>query len=425
MTVVYYPETQNEICEQCGVVASENTISHSEVQFSKEDSHMLGQSLTHEEGMIGGLLVSNGYGAVRNVPLNNQSEQRNVLAKRKCMSKTEQIMSNLNIPNQHLNETFGYICKIADKKFTKFKFMDDVIATCVYCVARRHNLPITFLDLSECLGVSVYQLGRKYREYSQLLGFTVTTADPTELLDITLSNLPLAEDIKSDIYHLSFRLLRIAKTIGEGRRPIAITGAAISIACDARKLKISKKSIADVCHMSVHAISERVKEIQSILVKAMSSLAYGKKRSEEENTKCYLDHLGTTISWLETQNKLAKSVIVFLPPSFVKAREMRENRMARISSAKSRIQSILENKFIEETLDKEDLEIQRLILSGMKEEDILNGQTRVIKSCPSLEEEIGELDIPESKMEEFIKSPLEVKRVRELEDFTTNKKINV
>lgn len=78
------------------------------------------------------------------------NEQRQVLARKKSMNRIEQVCASLKIPTRYAQEVFPYVYKVAEGKFTKEKWLDGVIACCVYIVARKNELPVTFLDLAVC-----------------------------------------------------------------------------------------------------------------------------------------------------------------------------------------------------------------------------------------------------------------------------------
>jgi transcription initiation factor TFIIIB Brf1 subunit/transcription initiation factor TFIIB len=208
------------ICENCGTILEENIV-REEVTFIKGDQKGINGSMlsVHDKNGISGLMMSSDT-VVAN-------EQKQVSSKRNSILKIEQILSSLKISKRFSTEVFVKVEKVAEGKFTKDKWLDEVICSCIYIVSRIHGFPITFLDLSgkinyvikiiEVVGITLNKLGRTYKDVSVIIkkefGIQVTSVDPESFVERMLGDLIEIKDIKvkENILRDSSRLLRLAK----------------------------------------------------------------------------------------------------------------------------------------------------------------------------------------------------------------------
>eukprot|EP01080_Neovahlkampfia_damariscottae_P001800 gene1800-942_t len=443
-SVYFNVETSSYICESCGTVQSESNLKE-HLEFNS-NGQLEGTNIVYGMESAGGLTsVGHRFDSLNCINYSIQSEQRAVIAKKKALSRVEQYCSALSIPARFSSEIFGYVSQVCDGKFTKEKWTDKVIGCCIYIVARKNNLPLTFLDLSETLGISIYKLGRRYREISKELNVNVSAVDPYELLDIFGNKISLGdtEEKKNEIISNAARIIRVAKIdwINQGRRPGSIAGAAIKLSCDSLNYSITFSTIADGIGSGQISIRERYKEIQQIFIKLSSSLPW----NSMINLKNLSKYLPFLLNFIETLQKLCRTCLppstsssdqdeesIFLnnndePPSFIKLKKEKERRKEKVKNAKNRIENSFKKnqEMPSEELDFEDLEIEKLLLAGAKESDLEEGYFHV-KVKPNQnenvnEEELNEKDLSEKELANFIKTPAEIEmieKLRKIEDIS-------
>jgi hypothetical protein len=267
------------------------------------------------------------------------------------------------------------------------------------------------------------------------LKVNVSSVDPYELLEIFGNKISIGEneERKNEIISNAARIIRVAKIdwIVQGRRPGAITGAAIKLSCDSLNYPISFISISDAIGSGQISIRERYKEIQDIFIKLSSPLPW-KSMINTKNLSKYLPFL---LNFIEALQKLCKTCLPTLkddsimqvnemkePPSFLKSKKEKEKRKEKIKKAKERIENSF-NKSKEmsnEELDVEDLEIEKFLLGGASEQDLEDGYFYLKAKSNQNEqetsnEELNEKDLPENELSNFIKSPAEIKFLETLE----------
>ena len=153
--VYFNVETSSYICESCGTVQSESNLKE-HLEFNS-NGQLEGTNLVYGMESTGGLTsVGHRFDSLNCINYSIQSEQRGIIAKKKALTRVEQYCSALSIPSRFTSEIFGYVTQVCEGKFTKEKWTDKVIGCCIYIVARKNNLPLTFLDLSVRVQFSVW-----------------------------------------------------------------------------------------------------------------------------------------------------------------------------------------------------------------------------------------------------------------------------
>lgn len=278
------------------------------------------------------------------------------------------------------------------------------------------------------MGISLYKLGKRHRQVSDQLQIKVTSPDPFELLEIYAIKLQKKlgnKETKAEILRNAARIIRIAKVdwLNQGRRPSPIAGAALKFGSELVKgVFLDFQMIAEVTGSGALSIRERYKEIQQIFYKVLQTLPWGKNT----NIKDLSHHIPFLLGYIETLNNIGhekidlneeeiklNTIIKIEPPSFVKSQKGKERRKEKIQKAKERIQKVFKDYQDSsiEGLDQEDLEIEKLLLSGAKEEDLLEGNYFIQKQNKTFDvnsEELTENDIPDNQITDFIKSKEEI-----------------
>jgi transcription initiation factor TFIIIB Brf1 subunit/transcription initiation factor TFIIB len=267
------------------------------------------------------------------------------------------------------------------------------------------------------------------------------------------------------ISSLATKIARLAQKeflLGTGRKPAAVVVAAIAVAASAfgyitkedttnpRKRKLASPEAQDewnveyehLCqnlHVAATTAHRRRKEIEDFLVKKASSMKL--PWAETIDRKNLRHHLLFMIKNLEFVTNVANSTsdkcalreisTGSQPPSYTFQEKQRNNRAEKIKRAKATISTILhpttatpEPRLAEVLPSEEDLLIEKLLLEGVEEADILAGNyDSLLVDCkakrqklnmPSDESELSESDLSEKELNELIRSPEEIRRLEPL-----------
>jgi hypothetical protein len=148
---------------------------------------------------------------------------------------------------------------------------------------------------------------------------------------------------------------------------------------------------------------------QTIPKRGTKSKIKSKKRKKEEKK--------------EEKKKKKPSVLIgvtsSLPPAFLKSQKELERRREKIMRAKERIKQVISQqptpKQSTEQLDNEDLEIEKLLMEGVSEQDLERGYYhKPVNIQGGQGEELSEKDLPDAELSTFIKSDAEIELLKSL-----------
>ena len=147
--------------------------------------------------------------------------------------------------------------------------VDCLIGACICIVARKENLPLTILDVSEVIDTTIWKLGRTFMKITRDLGETIPSPDPVLLVFRCTSRL---SDLLGEQMNLvsvdASRLVRVIKksSLDIGRRPFPIAAAAIKYSCEANGLSVDFRDLSFATKSGKYSIEKRYKELQRILL---------------------------------------------------------------------------------------------------------------------------------------------------------------
>ncbi|KAL9655940.1 hypothetical protein ABK040_007561 [Willaertia magna] len=409
-------------------------------------------------------------------------------------------------------------------RYTKEKWLDGIIAGSIYIICRREHLPITLLDLSEVLGTTIFELGKKYKEICSTLNIKVDQLDPEILCDKIVNNFTdrfKDEEEKNNAILRTRRLVRVAikEWLDTGRRPIGLVGAALKLSMESFKIKTSFEDLAEHLNIGKGSLRDRYNELKELMLNLSKNLPW----SHEITNKSLIRHLPFLLDFVEqlrdihrtkiepsteeiqesnntvvnmapnndnennelpisiednsvvevtkplipveltqstlnnqglqTKGKQFKAISDInskvshaLPPAFVKSHLNRERRKQKVEQAKIRISNSLHgikedqnnnnNTLINQRMDQEDLEIERLLLEGVAEQSIINGYQHSdkalteesIKEINKQEDELTDKDLTERELKSFIRTRAEIQVLKQIrndlgEDIDSEKSI--
>jgi len=420
---------------------------------------------------------------------------------------------NMNLLKQRLQSTL--FCnsknKIEEKpkennailkfRYTREKWIDGVIAGALYIICRREKLPITLLDLSELLGYSIFELGKRYKEVCSALQIKVDKLDLEVLCDRMANefndcfeddNGNINKTIKTDVILRMRRIVRVAikECLDTGRRPIGLVGAALKLAMESCDINLSFDDVAQAMNTGKSSLRERYNELRQLMLSLSKELPWAheitnksllrhlpfildfaeqlrdihRTKIEDTNTNDITDLNSPTssVSTMDfpkietsenqlvpneiikssllrlenqpmTKGKQSKEIALInsqlsqpLPPAFLRSLLSKEIRKQKVENAKLRIHNAVLGSHVKSEgeaqpitsnnpLDQEDLQIERLLLEGVSEQDLICGYTHSSKLPMHLGrdgvdrgEELTDMDISTAELNSMIRSKEEV-----------------
>lgn len=253
--------------------------------------------------------------------------------------------------------------------------------------------------------MSVFDLGRTYTNLIVLSKEQVDELDPTLYVDrlccqLGIGNTKLGRDIRA----IAIRIIEVAKleSIVTGRRPYAISGAAVHLSAIANNLQeqckdvdASVKHIAALLRIAEGTVVARIRELKEALLAKAQILPWSSKIT----LKNVLNNLPAILTAVEAQLKMeqldsrvtpwvvdgASNPTRSLPPSFRVSQAIRDRRRVKLEKAKERLNATLSGKQPDlKNLDSEDLVIENLLMGGVPEECIIDGNAHSMLVAPHM-----------------------------------------
>jgi transcription initiation factor TFIIB len=457
------------ICQNCGLVIDEDNI-RAEVELTNEGefSRPIGRVVSATSNTS--TLSSVPFGMRRPSSLIKGQSNSPVYYHISRIGALLQLNPNLIAQMRNLHDA------ITSGKSKYCRSPELLAAGIAYVILRKNNKPYTLLDIADKVQCSVFELGRVYKRIVKSNKIGLEDIDPAVFIDRTLSALSATQEQINKVRDQAMRLITVAQRmwLGTGRRPSAITAAAIILSFEANGYKILPKSVGDPLHIGEQTVRQRVRELKEALVQAARSLPWG----GDITVKNVLAHLPFLLQHLEILSKATNSPNclqafcgsdepeiedkqdsdTLFPPALRNNKKAQARRCNKILKAKQRIAAVLQHdasaretlgplfnlsttqssspesmalqpaSTIPEDIDEEDLLIERMLLEGVDEEVLLNGYYNVATAAAivpnksvldCLQEEgegemLGEADIPECEMNKFIRSEEEVQALQEL-----------
>ncbi|XP_035666668.1 transcription factor IIIB 90 kDa subunit-like [Branchiostoma floridae] len=192
------------VCTGCGSVLEDNIIV-SEVTFAEsgDRTSVIGQFVSADDG-------KGNAGMVRGFHHGFGKESR-AITLQNGKRKITQLGHQLKL-NQHcLDTAFNFFKMAVNKKLTRGRKTNHVVAACLYLVCRTEGTPHLLLDFSDILQVNVYVLGKLYLKLAQELCINVPAIGRSCRVQLQ------QHQTIDDIYHLSPNLCHVTDRSEKGK----------------------------------------------------------------------------------------------------------------------------------------------------------------------------------------------------------------
>jgi transcription initiation factor TFIIB len=281
-------DNQEYVCEECGLVISEDRIDHGPDWYG--DDSRVGAPTTntiHDRGLSTNI-GRNDKDSKGNTLSNRKRKQINRLRKRekwfktqsqkeqtlrKSLSEISRITSALGLPDV-VNETASVIFRRYHKEHGIERSIEEVTAACVYAASKQCSFPRTLDDIRPvCRKVMDGQatedqnsgIPRTYHEVCDVLNLEVEPTQPEMFLDRIITNIRCSlgtkqkEHVRSDAKTFLQNIRK--ENLHSGSAPISLAGAAVYCACKSNNVPTAQKEIADVTNTCAMTIRKRYQDI--------------------------------------------------------------------------------------------------------------------------------------------------------------------
>ncbi|KAK4194135.1 putative transcription factor IIIB 90 kDa subunit [Triangularia verruculosa] len=304
-------DIENGICQDCGLVISENDIV-AEIMFGES---------SNGAAIVQGSFVGAGQGGVRpsgaglsfrRVPGEGLKEAREQ-AEREARNLMNQMVYQLHVPQEIAETALDIYKQAVNTNFTRGRKKPNVASVCMYTACRIKNQhQIMLIDLADIVKVDVFLLGRNYKELLRRLPHFSHGYNPVTIEDLIwrfASKLEFLSDTKL-IAYAAIRIARrmIKDNISIGRRPAGVSGAALIMAARAHNYRRTVREVVYIAKVTMATLQERMAEFA---VLPAANLTIKDFLSESENLQPAASHdppsvYKQTKEWLEQHPKRAK-----------------------------------------------------------------------------------------------------------------------
>jgi hypothetical protein len=222
-----------------------------------------------------------------------------------------------------------------------------------------------------------------------------------------------------------------------GRKPTIVAAAALLLAVEFLELNIKQSSILDILGVTQHSAFCRLRELKDTFIQLGIQLLPWGGDINRKNVVLFLSDIINQLQFLDERKKETNSsiqVVNLQPPSLHRSQEKKDIRRQKIQLAKQRLANVDKQGNIatnsndevvstrtnkkRKTNINEDLQIEKLLLEGVSEEDILEDKwnpTLRVNIMPSMDSEVlADGEIPDDQLSEYIRSPPEVEEYKQL-----------
>jgi len=148
-------------------------------------------------------------------------------------------------------------------------------------------------EVAKVTGCDHYKLGRVYTKILKQLKINLEDIDPSSFIERIVSGLNIEDKtLKEVLKHQALKLVNIAKDdwLVTGRKPSAVTAAAVLVATEMKGIDVDFKTIAKTLGISANTIRLRQRELVSTLVKLGQQLPWGSS-IDEKNVVSNIDEI--------------------------------------------------------------------------------------------------------------------------------------
>ncbi|MDW8084598.1 MAG: transcription initiation factor IIB family protein [Candidatus Caldarchaeum sp.] len=204
------------------------------------------------------LLHDQGVGTIRSGSLSSAEER--LLAR--CLSDVFWVVDKLGLPRYVAEKAGELAWKAVAAKVVK-RARKPTAAAMVYIASNHHGICKTLGDIAAATDVSVNQLSREIGKIVFGLNIKVKPLDTVLFIERITKSLYLdgeTTEMACQIYRISSVDRKLS-----GRKPSAVSAAAVYLACKRRNVKITLNSVAEAGGISVLTLRKTVSLLQNIL----------------------------------------------------------------------------------------------------------------------------------------------------------------
>jgi transcription initiation factor TFIIB len=268
-SVIFVPEKGEEVCSQCGLIASERVLDYAHsgkrayTMEEKRNRARTGAPISSLLPDMGLSTVIDRY-AIENPDLKRAAkwntritwEKRNLLI---ASTELKRISSNLNLPGHVKKTAFRLYKEAFEKKLLRGRSINGMIAACLYYAIRKNNIARTFQEIMKESQVSDREVRRSYSTLVRELKLKLPNSDPVSLIPRYAAQLELDPEIES----ICKKILKsfISRFSTSGKDPKGLVAGAIYLVCKKKNIILTQKEIAEIVGVTEVTLRSRYKEL--------------------------------------------------------------------------------------------------------------------------------------------------------------------
>ncbi|RDD36970.1 Transcription factor IIIB 50 kDa subunit [Trichoplax sp. H2] len=404
---------RSRVCKNCGVVIGDMVSHNMDKAFNEHTVYVPNDSHWTRSGAAG-------------------SKSNVTLFRRKSFRTVKRLTKTLCLPSDIQDQALNLLKQLY--KHLKSRYFQGeklVAAGCIFIVCRQNGVTIFLKDIAQKIPFNESAISNMSKKICRELNLTLAIPEPTiaEHMEIISSKIPI-KDFK--IKQLATEIVQFCvevQWLDTGRLRPPLIGAAAYLALkssDSPKANID--AICKDCKISTGIFMKRRREIEDVCMNCIKFLPWIKQDISRKKIAHYLPKIIKYKEVIKHSIKEKADAQTYAPISFAQnQRKSLENRKA-IKEVK---ESLLLNG---EEVNEEDLwktlkgihtnpgehneaVIKLLLAHGYSEDDLADGyyESRLCQLMPSSSqngEELGQEDIAEEEMHNFLKSAEEVQKLK-------------
>ncbi|XP_064602628.1 transcription factor IIIB 50 kDa subunit-like isoform X2 [Liolophura sinensis] len=335
-------------------------------------------------------------------------ERQDLEAHKTGLQRISELGSILSLSEVMVQECKEMFSKAYKEQFlnrlAKFKLV--LSACCVYCVCRLHNVSITIHQICDLAQCGPQEFGQVYKELRKTTGlvlpaFSVGSAVAAVINKLDLNNSEVIAKKTEEVLQLFEKNWLVT-----GRHPVHIISPALFIVWKSLDFPSRRKSSF----------------IEFCKNKKLPFGSAAKLRSSEMHD--LLVRLSKKIPWVSADKVRSQNVAFFLDDILKYQRSLMMAKLCNNGDKTFDEEDSSESEDDKESVLPPILKKRRMQNSSEVAEDT-EGES-VVKICHDLDaEELTEADLEDSKLDEYIRNPSEVKEIAQIMQFSHSKcKIN-
>jgi len=275
------------VCSGCGQVLAQNTVDRSSDSFVDDLRSMrTGPRISatmHDGGLStvigkanydskGNPVASRMAGTVNRMRIwDSRSRIRSTSNRNLVFALIEinKLREKMSLSDAIAERSAYFYRKAVEKKLVRGRSVNGIVGACVYAACREFGATRTITEIAGQMQEKRSAVARNYRLLFRRLSLDVSPADPLSGVIKFSNNLGLPERIKRDAI-LVLDALRESGAVA-GKKPDAVSAAAIYMACVRNRRSMSQQSVARASHVTEVTIRARVREFKRFVPPVLPS----------------------------------------------------------------------------------------------------------------------------------------------------------